>query len=54
MRGRSVQFTIDVTGQPETDELRIIGIVRLKYPDNPARPGSDDDFLVRTSLHELR
>lgn len=54
MRGRSVQFTIDVTDQPETDELRIIGIVRLEYPDNPARPGSDDDFLVRTSLHELR
>lgn len=54
MRGRLVQFTIDVTGQPETDELRIIGIVRLEYPDNPARPGSDDDFLVRTSLHELR
>ena len=54
MRGRSVQFTIDVTGQPETDELRIIGIVRLEYPDAPARPGSDDDFLVRTSLHKLR
>ena len=54
MRGRSVQFTIDVTDQPETDELRIIGIVRLEYPDDPARPGSDDDFLVRTSLHELR
>lgn len=54
MRGRSVQFTIDVTGQPETDELRIIGIVRLEYPDDPAQPGSDDDFLVRTSLHELR
>ena len=54
MRGRSVQFTINVTGQPETEELRIIGIVRLEYPDNPAQPGSDDDFLVRTSLHELR
>ena len=54
MRGRSVQFTINVTGQPETDELRIIGIVRLEYPDDPDRPGSDDDFLVRTSLHELR
>lgn len=54
MRARSVQFTIDVTGQPEPDELRIIGIVRLEYPNDPARPGSDDDFLVRTSLHELR
>ena len=54
MRARSVQFTIDVTGQPETDELRIIGIVRLEYPNDPARPGSDDDFLVRTSLYELR
>lgn len=54
MRARSVQFTIDVTGQPETDDLRIIGTVRLEYPDDPARPGSDDDFLVRTSLHELR
>ena len=52
--GTSVRFTIDVTDQPETDELRIIGTVRLEYPDNPAQPGSDDDFLVRTSLHELR
>ena len=50
----SVRFTIDVTGQPETDELRLIGTVRLEYPDDPAQPGSDDDFLVRTSLHELR
>lgn len=54
MRARSVQFTIDVTGQPETDELRIIGTVRLEYPDDPTQPGSDDDFLVRTSLYELR
>lgn len=50
----SVRFTIDVTGQPETDELRLIGTVRLEYPEDPAQPGSDDDFLVRTSLHELR
>ena len=52
--GTSVRFTIDVTGQPETDELRIIGTVRLEYPTDPTQPGSDDDFLVRTSLHELR
>ena len=52
--GTSVRFTIDVTGQPETDELRIIGTIRLEYPTDPAQPGSDDDFLVRTSLHELR
>ena len=49
-----MRFTIDVTGQPETDELRLIGTVRLEYPEDPAQPGSDDDFLVRTSLHELR
>ena len=54
LRATSVRFTIDVTGQPETDELRLIGTVRLEYPGDPARPGSDDDFLVRTSLHELR
>ena len=52
--GTSVRFTIDVTGQPETDELRLIGTVRLEYPADPAQPGSDDDFLVRTSLNELR
>lgn len=52
--GRSVRFTIDVTDQLETDELRLIGTVRLEYPDDRARPGSDDDFLVRTSLYELR
>lgn len=52
--GTSVKFTIDVIGQPETDDLRIIGTVRLEYPADPAQPGSDDDFLVRTSLHELR
>ena len=52
--GTLVRFTIDVTGQPETDELRLIGTVRLEYPADPAQPGSDDDFLVRTSLHELR
>lgn len=52
--GRSVRFTIDVTGQPEADELRLIGTVRLEYPDDRAQPGSDDDFLVRTSLYELR
>lgn len=52
--GTLVRFTIDVTGQPETDELRLIGTVRLEYPEDPTQPGSDDDFLVRTSLHELR
>ncbi len=54
LQGTSVRFTIDVTGQPETDELRLIGTVRLEYPDDLTRPGSDDDFLVRTSLFELR
>ena len=54
LRGSSARFSIDVTGQPEEAEFRLIGLVRLEHPDDPDRLGSDDDFLVRTSLAELR
>ena len=52
--GRSTRFFIDMNGQPEEAEFRLIGLVRLEYPDDPNSLGSDDDFLVRTSLAELR
>ena len=54
LRGSSARFSIDVTGQPEEAEFRLIGLVRLEHPDDPDRLGSDDDFLIRTSLAELR
>ncbi len=54
LRGSSARFLIDVTGQPEEAEFRLIGLVRLEYPDDPDRLGSDDDYLVRTSLADLR
>ena len=52
--GSTARFSIDVTGQSDGAEFRLIGLVRLEYPDDADRLGSDDDFLVRTSLAELR
>ena len=52
--GRSARFFIDMSGQPVEAEFRLIGLVRLEYPADPDHLGSDDDFLVRTSLAELR
>ena len=54
LRGSSAQFSIDVTGQAEEAPFRLIGLVRLEYPDDSGRVGSEDDYLVRTSLAELR
>lgn len=52
--GSTARFSIDVAGQPVDEQFRLIGLVRLEYPDDDARPGSDDDFLVRASLAELQ
>ena len=54
LEGSSVRFSIDVTDQPDDAGFRLIGVVRLEYPGDPEHPGSEDDFLVRTSLAELR
>ena len=52
--GSTARFSIDVTGQPEEAQFRLIGLVRVEHPGDPDRLGSDDDFLVRTSLADLR
>ncbi len=52
--GDTARFSVDVTGQPEEAPFRLIGLLRLEYPDDSGRLGSDDDFLVRTSLADLR
>ena len=51
--GSSARFTIDVTGQPVDAEVRLVGVVRLEYPGDPDHPGSEDDFLVKTTLADL-
>ena len=53
LEGSSARFTIDVTGQPDDVEFRLVGAVRLEYPGDPDHPGSEDDFLVRTTLADL-
>lgn len=52
--GASARFDLDVTGQPEDAGFRIIGLVRLEFPGDGEHPGSDDDFLVRATLADLR
>ena len=52
--GSTARFSIDTHGQPADRQFRLIGLVRLEYPGDPDRLGSDDDFLVRTSLADLR
>ena len=54
LQGSSAQFSIDVAGQPDDAQFRLIGLVRVEHPGDPDRLGSDDDFLVRTSLADLR
>ena len=53
LEGSSARFTIDVTGQPVDAEFRLVGVVRVEYPGDPDHPGSEDDFLVRTTLADL-
>ena len=52
--GSAARFSIDITGQPEDAPFRLIGLVRAEHPDDDTRPGSEDDFLVRATLAELR
>jgi len=54
LRGSSARFAADVSGQPDDAEFRVIGSVKLEYPDRPGHPGSEDDFLVRATLQDLR
>lgn len=51
--GSSARFAIDVTGQPVDSELRLIGLVRVEFPNDPDRRGTADDFLVSTTLADL-
>lgn len=51
--GSAARFAIDVTGQPVDEEVRLVGSVRLEYPGDPDRRGSEDDFVVRTTLADL-
>ena len=52
--GSAARFTIDVSRQPDAAPFRLIGLVRVEHPDDDTRPGSEDDFLVRATLAELR
>lgn len=54
LRDSSARFSIDVSAQPADARFRLIGVVRIEYPGDSDRPGSEDDFLVRTSLTDLR
>ena len=54
LQGSSARFTIDVTGQPDEAEFRLVGVVRVDFPSDTDQPGSEDDFLVRTSLADLQ
>lgn len=51
--GSSARFAIDVTGQPADSEVRLVGLVKVEYPNDPDNRGSADDFLVKTTLAEL-
>ncbi|MCY3616279.1 MAG: hypothetical protein OXG66_01275 [Acidimicrobiaceae bacterium] len=52
--GSVATFTVDVGGQPDEVPFRLIGLVRVEHPGDPDRLGSEDDFLVRATLAELR
>lgn len=54
LQDASAQFSIDVAGQPDEAQFRLIGLVRVEHPGDPDRLGSEDDFLVRASLADLR
>ncbi len=51
--GNTVRFEIDVTGQPDDSEFRLLGSIILDLPNN-AEVGSQDDFHVRTTLATVR
>ena len=52
--GSAARFSIDVSGQPDDAPFRLIGLVRVEHPGDPDRLGSEDDFLVRATLADLR
>jgi hypothetical protein len=52
--GSTARFSIDVAGQPDEEPFRLIGLVRIEYPGDSDRLGSEDDFLVRATLADLR
>ena len=52
--GTAARFSVNVNGQPTDEPFRVIGLVRLEYPDDSGRLGSEDDFLVGASLADLR
>ena len=52
--GSVARFAVDVGGQPDEAPFRLIGLVRVEHPGDPGRLGSEDDFLVRATLAELR
>lgn len=52
--GSVARFSIDVSGQPDDAQFRLVGLVRVEHPGDDARLGSEDDFLVRASLAGLR
>lgn len=54
LRDAAARFSINVAGQPDDTPFRLIGLVRVEHPDNPESLGSEDDFLVRASLSDLR
>lgn len=43
-------FTIDLAGQPDGAEFRLLGSIKLEFPGDRTAPGSEDDFLIRGSL----
>lgn len=54
LEGSSARFSIGLAGQPSEAQFRLLGSVRLERPGDPNHPGSEDDFLIRSSLAELR
>lgn len=54
LRDVSAEFSINVAGQPDEAQFRVIGLVRVEHPGDLARLGSEDDFLVQASLAGLR
>ncbi len=52
--GAVARFNVAVGGQPDDEQFRLIGLVRIEHPDDPDRIGSEDDFLVRAALIDLR
>ena len=51
--GSVARFSINVSGQADDEQFRLIGLVRVEHPGDTG-PGSEDDFLVRASLADLR